>query len=529
MRFKHKVLLLPVLAALFLVGIIGLSELLGRSTRAHLERIEKGYVPAVLLSRDLDVLLQQLQRGLQDAVAAEDLEQLAEADALAKRFLQRLAEGRANSAIDPARLDTLEAQLRDYVGLARETSERMIHKDAQAAARLPELALRYNRVRDALTRATEDDQRKMGDSFALTLEEHTGSQRRLVILGLILLGVLASLSVWLVSQVAQPLLRLTEVASRIATEGDLTQVISIQSQDEIGLLAQSINLLVQRLRTIPVTLQETLRELAGSVEGLTHISREQSQQLARQSSSIEEASVAMRDIQDRSLEASRQANTVLEVAKRAEQTSLAGQERLRQSGEALEHLRAQVGELMPAIGRLTEGSRKASAILETVKDLSDQSNVLAINAAIEAARSGEHGRSFTVVAREMRSLSQQSQRGAQSISGLLSEMSTSVGAVTASVEASHRQMAEGISEALSSGHSLQALTEAVRDSSSAAQDIVRSFTQQNAGIVQMTAVVTDFSRMMKDSVQANEDVETAIQRLEVAFQGIQGVVSGFRV
>ncbi|NOK35887.1 methyl-accepting chemotaxis protein [Corallococcus exercitus] len=529
MRFQHKVLLLPVLAAVFLVAIIGLSELLGRSTRGHLERIEKGYVPAVLLSRDLDVLLQQLQRGLQDAVAAEDLEQLAESDAIAKRFLQRLAEGRTNPAIAPGRLDALEAQLRDYVAFARDTSERMINKDAQAAARLPEMAARYNRVRDALTRATEEDQREMGASFALTLEEHDGSQRRLVMLGLILLGVLASLSVWLVAQVAQPLMRLTQVASRIATEGDLTQVIHIQSEDEIGLLAQSINHLVQRLRTIPVTLQESLRELAGSVEGLTYISREQSQQLALQASSIEEASVAMRDIQERSLEASRQAHTVLQVAKRAEETSLTGQARLRQSGEALEHLRAQVGELMPAIARLTEGSRKASAILQTVKGLSDQSNVLAINAAIEAARSGEHGRSFAVVAREMRSLSQQSQRGAQSISGLLSEMSTSVGAVTASVESTHQKMAEGISEALSSGQSLQELTVAVRDSSSAAQDIVSSFTQQNAGIVQMTAVVTDFSRMMKDSVQANADVASAIQRLEVAFQGIQGVVSGFRV
>ncbi|RKI54884.1 methyl-accepting chemotaxis protein [Corallococcus sp. AB049A] len=529
MRFKHKVLLLPVLAALFLVAIIGLSELLGRSTRQHLERIEKGYVPAVLLSRDLDVLLQQLQRGLQDAVAAEDLEQLAESDAVAKRFLQRVAEGRTNPAITPGRMDALEAQLRDYVAFARDTSERMIRRDAQASARLPEMATRYNQVRDALQRATEEDQQKMGASFALTLEEHKGSQRRLVLLGLILLGVLASLSVWLVSQVAQPLTRLTQVASRIATEGDLTQVIDIRSEDEIGLLAQSINHLVQRLRTIPVTLQETLKELAGSVEGLTHISREQSEHLTRQSASIEEASVAMRDIQERALEASRQADTVLQVAKRAEQASLTGQTRLRQSGDALEHLRAQVGELMPAIGRLTEGSRKASAILQTVKDLSDQSNVLAINAAIEAARSGEHGRSFAVVAREMRSLSQQSQRGAQSISGLLSEMGTAVSAVTESLESSHQKMAEGIHEALSSGQSLQELTEAVRDSSSAAQDIVGSFTQQNAGIVQMTAVVTDFSRMMKDSVRANEDVESAIQRLEVAFRGIQGVVSGFRV
>ncbi|MFP2895009.1 methyl-accepting chemotaxis protein [Corallococcus sp. 4LFB] len=529
MRFQHKVLLLPVLAALFLVAIIGLSELLGRSTRGHLERIEKGYVPAVLLSRDLDVLMQQLQRGLQDAVAAEDLEQLAESDAIAKRFLQRLAEGRSNPAIDPGRLDALEAQLRDYVAFARDTSARMISKDAQAASRLPEMTARYNQVRAALARATEEDQREMRVSFAVTREEHDSSQRRLVLLGIILLGVLASLSVWLVSQVAQPLLRLTQVASRIATEGDLTQVIHIRSEDEIGLLAQSINHLVQRLRTIPVTLQETLTELAGSVEGLTYISREQSQQLSRQASSIEEASVAMRDIQERSLEASRQAHTVLQVAQRAEQTSLTGQERLRQSGEALEHLRAQVGELMPAIARLTEGSRKASAILKTVKDLSDQSNVLAINAAIEAARSGEHGRSFAVVAREMRSLSQQSLRGAQSISGLLTEMNTSVSAVTASVESSHQKMAEGINEALSSGQSLQQLTEAVRDSSSAAQDIVHSFTQQNAGIVQMTAVVTDFSRMMKDSVQANADVESAIQRLEVAFQGIHGVVSGFRV
>jgi methyl-accepting chemotaxis protein len=90
-------------------------------------------------------------------------------------------------------------------------------------------------------------------------------------------------------------------------------------------------------------------------------------------------------------------------------------------------------------------------------------------------------------------------------------------------------MAEGVAEALTSGRSLQELTEAVRDSSRAAQDIVSSVTHQNAGIIQMTAVVTDFSKLMKESVQANQDVETAIERLNVAFRGIQGVVGGFRV
>jgi methyl-accepting chemotaxis protein len=529
MRFKHKVLLLPVLAAVFLLAILTLSELLGRDTRGYLEQIEQGHVPAVMLSRDLDGLLQQLQRGLQDAVAAEDLEQLAEADATAERFLKRLAEGRANASIPPARLDALEALLRDYARVARETSAQMIQKDAQAAARLPELATRHGRVREALERALEEDQRKMRESFARTLEEHQRSQQRLILLGLVMLGVLVGLSVWLVAQVAQPLVRLTEVASRIATEGDLTQEIQVQTQDEIGLLAQSIRHLVVRLRTVPLTLQASLKELAGSVEGLTHISREQSQHLARQASSLEEATLAMRDIEASSREASRQAGSVMQVAGRAEATSLSGQARLQQSGEALEHLRTQVGELMPAIGQLTESSQKASAILQTVKDLADQSNVLAINAAIEAARSGEQGRGFAVVAREMRSLSQQSMRSTQSIGALLTDMSTTVRAVTTSVEASHRKMADGITEALASGQSLRELTEAVRDSSRSAQDIVSSVTQQNAGIQQMTAVVTDFSKMMKDSVQANRDVESAIDRLHAAFRSIQGVVAGFRV
>ncbi|NMO20838.1 methyl-accepting chemotaxis protein [Pyxidicoccus fallax] len=529
MRFQHKVLLLPALAAVFLLVIVTMSELLGRSTERHLTAIERGHVPAVLLGRDVEQLLAEVQRDLQDAVAAEDLELLGQVDEKAERLYARLAEARGMPTADTARLQSLETLLREYLTHARATSEGMIRKDTQATARLAEMGARYTRLRDSLAQASQEEQRKMGAAFAETRQEHVSALRWLLAVGLVMLAVLGVLSVWLVAQVTRPVTKLTQVASRIATEGDLTQQIDVRSDDDIGELARGIGALVARLRTIPLTLREALAELSQSVQGISQLGREQLSVLEHQMASLEEARVAMAEISQTSRETAEQAGRVLEVATNAEALSSSSHASAEQNVKFLGELREQVSELMASINTLSEGSLKAASILVSVKDLTDQSNVLAINAAIEAARAGEEGRGFAVVAREMRSLSQQSSRSTENIGRILAEMKQTVGTANWAAEVNRQRMEAGISEALASGKGLRDITEVVRQSSAAARSIVGAVTMQNAGVDQMATVVNQLTEKMQQSMAATRGTDAAVQRLNAAFARIDKLVSGFRV
>ncbi|MFP2927264.1 methyl-accepting chemotaxis protein [Pyxidicoccus sp. 3LG] len=529
LRFQHKVLLLPGLATLFLLVIVLMSELLGQSTDRHLSNIERGYVPAVLLAQDLEQLLAEVQRDLQDAVAAEDEDLLAQVDVKIQHLHERMGEARAILTLDAERLQAAEQGLDAYLRHARDTSARMIRREPQAANELAEMGARYNRLKEALRQATREDQHRMGGAFADLRAEHARAQRWLMGVGLVMLVVLVALSIWLAAQVARPLTKLTDVASRIANEGDLTQQIDVGADDDIGQLARSFGAVVARLRTVPLTLREALAELSHSVQGINQLGREQVAVLEQQLASLEEARVTMAEISHTSRATADQAARVLKVAANAESLSATGQASVEQNVRLLGELREQVAGMMSSIGQMSEGSLKAASILVSVKDLADQSNVLAINAAIEAARAGEEGRGFAVVAKEMRSLSQQSSRSTETIGTILTDMKQTVSTVIRSSEAEHRRMEQGISEALASGQSLRDITQVVRESSQAARSIVAAVTQQNAGVDQMSMVVSQLAEKMQEGLRAAQGTESAVQRLGVAFARIDGLVSGFRV
>jgi methyl-accepting chemotaxis protein len=164
-----------------------------------------------------------------------------------------------------------------------------------------------------------------------------------------------------------------------------------------------------------------------------------------------------------------------------------------------------------------------------VKDLADQSNVLALNAAIEAARAGEEGRGFAVVAREMRSLSGQSLESTQRIGRILLEINQAIRQTVSIAEGDSQKMEEGIEQVLSSANTLKEITTVVQESSQAARQIVASVTQQNAGIVQMTDVMTHLSSMMGDVVTATMSAEEAVTQINTSLEQLKDLSTAFRV
>jgi len=293
MKFKHKMMLLPSLAASAFLLILLVTWVLGSRNESLLTRIEDGFAPALELSRDLERMLESLQRGMQDAVAAQDVNNLAEADNLRQAFVARLDDERDNPVIDVSELDSINEALDDYYQVARETSMRMILGEAGEGmvASLESMTQRYNGIKETLQSNTVRDKEAMAEAFASTRDnQRTSIQVMAGITALCVLG-LGGLSLWLSRQIVSPVVALAAAADQIVNEdmaaltdaatlmaeGDLTREmpltrrqIPVETGGEAGRMATSFNLMLDKLTELSRAFNRVsagLREIVLHVQG----------------------------------------------------------------------------------------------------------------------------------------------------------------------------------------------------------------------------------------------------------------------
>jgi methyl-accepting chemotaxis protein len=529
MTFKQKVSLLPVVATVFLLAILAVSVVLGRDAqRLHLS-VTEGYTPALSWGRELQSLAFAMKWEMREAWLARDEASLVALRKRAESFERELASGTSNPVMEEFRVRSLQEAFGELKRQGQRAVELAVRREPGAEEALQEAVARHaaveQRLRDTITWA------QAGQRASIEKMGQLNHRRHLWILTLVVLCILSlgGLSSWLARGVVRPLTRLTEVARRIATEGDLTQHIDVEAEDEIGQLARGIEALVTRLRTMPGVLQGMVEDLSGAVKRLTEASQEQLAFLSHQSRSLSDAGATMSEIAQTSNLAASRAEMVLRVAAQADEFSISGRQSIESSAEGLRQLRTRVEALMRSVAHLSEQAARAGEIIGSVRDLADQSNVLALNASIEAARAGEEGASFAVVAREMRALSGQSLQSTQRIGKILLEINQAIRRAVSIAEQDSQQIDAGITQVMTSADRLREITTVVQESSQAARQIVTSVTQQNEGIGQMTEVMTTLSQMMGDVVESTMNAEEAVEQVNATLGRLKEMATSFRV
>jgi methyl-accepting chemotaxis protein len=346
-------------------------------------------------------------------------------------------------------------------------------------------------------------------------------------LGLVACGVV--LAALFGRSIVRPLAELTSVAGHIVESGDLTRRIQVRGDDEVGRLARSFAQLVDNLREVTINLQQAAVALTQSTDHLNASSTEQAQTISRQAAALQETQVTAQEIKQTSTLAAQKAEAVLSVAERADHLARAGETSIEQTMAGLNDIRDQVVEIANKILELGERTRQIGGITQTVKDLADQSNMLALNAAIEAVRSGEHGKGFSVVAREIRALADQSIQATTRVRELLDDVGTSVTAAVSITERGAERIEAGVAQARASGQNLKELSSIVQDNAAAVRQIAAAVNQQNVGINQITLAVNDLSRMMDDTVARIGSTGEAATTLQIISEQLSNAVGTYRV
>ena len=294
MRFAYKIGLLPALAAVGFVSILATSAWLGSRTEARLNLIERGYYPSGQLSRDLAQTLAELQRTMQDAVAATDVFVLDQADSLSVVFQERLQRVGVNPVLGADEIDRIGEEFDAYYAAARIASERLItgERGESIVAALEDMGSRYNVIKDGLNKKINDDAAATTAGFAAARSAQTTSKTATTVMTVIALILLVSFSHWIIKNVNASVTAVSRGFAAMSA-GDFTQKVSVSTDDEIGDLGRQMNELIDRMSELLGGVLRVSRTLAGASDELSVAVVQMQKGSMDQSSSTEQTSSAL--------------------------------------------------------------------------------------------------------------------------------------------------------------------------------------------------------------------------------------------
>ncbi|WP_002635478.1 methyl-accepting chemotaxis protein [Myxococcus hansupus] len=377
----------------------------------------------------------------------------------------------------------------------------------------------------------------VGPGVELLLTRDTwkeAAQYRVSLLLVVLLGVALTAAAGtaifvLVRRMTEPLRELTAATARMVSEGDFRARLEVRSKDEIGQLASSFTELMAQLRELLMALQHSSVQLETASTELTESAAVQNEAVSQQAVALHETQIAAQQLQEASRAAARRVDVILREADKASGFGEAGEAAVSGSVGGLTHIRSHVEHIGRTIAELHQRTRQVGDITRTVKDLADQSNVLALNASIEAARSGDSGRSFAVVARQMRSLADQSAGATTRVQSILSDIGRAISQTVSTSEGGAREVEGGLEQVRAAGESLRSLAGIIQNNGKTVRSIAEAVSQQDAGIAELFAALSsmaDLADQIVDRMAASE--QSAIQ-LSAASAELSAIVGRYRL
>lgn len=283
----------------------------------------------------------------------------------------------------------------------------------------------------------------------------------LVITLLVIATALTLLLAWLLTNsITQPIANALSAAEQIA-EGNLTRPISVDGQDEAGRLLLAMSKMQDKLRDTLQRISGSATQLASAAEELNSVTDESARGLTRQNNEIEQAATAVNEMTSAVEEVARNAVSTSEASKNATSSAGDGRDLVQETVSAIERMSADVQSTANLIGDLANESRDIGKVLDVIRGLADQTNLLALNAAIEAARAGEAGRGFAVVADEVRALAHRTQQSTSEIERMIGSIQSGTEHAVDSMRNSTERAESTLNIARGAGMSLDTINSAI--------------------------------------------------------------------
>lgn len=345
-----------------------------------------------------------------------------------------------------------------------------------------------------------------------------------IIIALVLgLGLVTVLSVVLTRQIRDPLIMLARQAQRIASgdlgKGELQEWIRGNrfNRDELGQLGSAIDRMQGALADLVSEIAGSVSQLSSAVEEVSAISEQSAKGMASQQSEVSQVATAMNEMQSTVFEVARNTTDAMSAAKQASHTSTMGNEVVRSAIGSIEQVSQQIEQAGAVVQQLETDSASISMVLDVIRGIAEQTNLLALNAAIEAARAGEQGRGFAVVADEVRSLAQRTQASTAEISKMIEVLQERTAEAGNAMQLSRQQMQSSVELAREAGGSIDSINGAVTQITDMNTLIATATEQQNAVTEELNrSIVNIHAAADENALGAQQTAQACVELSKLA-------------
>ncbi|GAB5477463.1 MAG: methyl-accepting chemotaxis protein [Marinobacter nauticus] len=447
-----------------------------------------------------------------------------------QRFLessQRLA-----GAGIPDVSDGFEAAFDRWEQSARRVMELASNGNPEQARNLAatETAPLFGQLRDYYDRAGAYADEQAQQRSAEASAEGTSSSATVLAITVIAIIIAIALFFVFMKLIISSISALRDQLDNIAQgEGDLTQRVPVTVEDDLGKLARSFNQVLENLQGMIGSIQNLSRDLGAGATELATAARDNNDGVTRQTDSISMVATAINEMQSAIEEVAGNASRAAEITREAETKGNNSAQIIRNSSKQVHRLAAQISKAVEVIRKLSADSDNITSVLDVIRGIAEQTNLLALNAAIEAARAGEQGRGFAVVADEVRTLAQRTGQSTEDIQTMITALQTGVSDVVSVMETGSKEATETERLATEAEQELQAILEAISSITDVNTSVASATEEQTQVVDEINRSITDINDLAAASADRSKAIDGIAKSLESYVRELEQQTGRFRV
>ena len=358
---------------------------------------------------------------------------------------------------------------------------------------------------------------------------YSSSVRIFIVLTLIAIAASILIGLWVTRSVMRPIENIVTNLNLIRSESDLTVSFKRFNDDELGQISTNLTSVIEHLRGILNSIATAANTVGDSTIKLREFTRQSNERMQQQQAETEQTATAMNEMTATVAEVAQSTTAAADSAKDADTNAANGNAIVQQSISSMSSLSTQIDKAAEVIAHLANESQKIGSVLDVIKGIAEQTNLLALNAAIEAARAGEQGRGFAVVADEVRTLAQRTQESTREIESMIDSLQKGVQEAVSAMKLGTEQVHEANEKANLAGQALTEIVHSVDNISNMNTQIATAAEEQTCVAEDINRSIIAISDIATSSTLASQDLTSSVEELAALSESMRSQVGQFKL